>query len=555
MGNRWFEANPVWFKTAVFYEVHIRAFHDANGDGIGDITGLTQKLDYLQWLGVDCVWLLPMYPSPLRDGGYDVSNFFDVHPDLGSLGDFRDFVEAAHERGIRVIADFLVNHTSSEHPWFQEARRSADDPKRDWYVWSDDPTRYSDARVIFVDTELSNWTWDESAGAYYWHRFFSHQPDLNFENPEVQEALLGALRFWLDLGIDGFRLDAVPYLYERDGTNCENLPQTHAFLRRLRAEVDAGYQDRVLLAEANQWPSDVVEYFGDGDECHMAFHFPLMPRLFMSMRREDATPIVEILDQTPPIPANCQWGLFLRNHDELTLEMVTDDERDYMYAEYAADPRMKLNLGIRRRLAPLLDNGIDELQLMTAILFSLPGSPVLYYGDEIGMGDNIHLGDRDGVRTPMQWSGDRNGGFSKADFAELYLPPLMDPVYGFQAINVEAQLRSPNSFLRWLQRFIAVRKAHPVFGEGTYEALECSNPRVFAHLRTLGEVRVACVHNLAASAQPVELGLHEHTGYEPVELLGGAVFPMISDEPYRLTLGSRGFMWFRLRDGSTVSPA
>ena len=555
MGNRWFEANPVWFKTAVFYEVHIRAFHDANGDGIGDITGLTQKLDYLQWLGVDCVWLLPMYPSPLRDGGYDVSNFFDVHPDLGSLGDFRDFVEAAHERGIRVIADFLVNHTSSEHPWFQEARRSADDPKRDWYVWSDDPTRYSDARVIFVDTELSNWTWDESAGAYYWHRFFSHQPDLNFENPEVQEALLGALRFWLDLGIDGFRLDAVPYLYERDGTNCENLPQTHAFLRRLRAEVDAGYQDRVLLAEANQWPSDVVEYFGDGDECHMAFHFPLMPRLFMSMRREDATPIVEILDQTPSIPANCQWGLFLRNHDELTLEMVTDDERDYMYAEYAADPRMKLNLGIRRRLAPLLDNGIDELQLMTAILFSLPGSPVLYYGDEIGMGDNIHLGDRDGVRTPMQWSGDRNGGFSKADFAELYLPPLMDPVYGFQAINVEAQLRSPNSFLRWLQRFIAVRKAHPVFGEGTYEALECSNPRVFAHLRTLGEVRVACVHNLAASAQPVELGLHEHTGYEPVELLGGAVFPMISDEPYRLTLGSRGFMWFRLRDGSTVSPA
>ena len=555
MGNRWFEANPVWFKTAVFYEVHIRAFHDANGDGIGDITGLTQKLDYLQWLGVDCVWLLPMYPSPLRDGGYDVSNFFDVHPDLGSLGDFRDFVEAAHERGIRVIADFLVNHTSSEHPWFQEARRSADDPKRDWYVWSDDPTRYSDARVIFVDTELSNWTWDESAGAYYWHRFFSHQPDLNFENPEVQEALLGALRFWLDLGIDGFRLDAVPYLYERDGTNCENLPQTHAFLRRLRAEVDAGYQDRVLLAEANQWPSDVVEYFGEGDECHMAFHFPLMPRLFMSMRREDATPIVEILDQTPPIPANCQWGLFLRNHDELTLEMVTDDERDYMYAEYAADPRMKLNLGIRRRLAPLLDNGIDELQLMTAILFSLPGSPVLYYGDEIGMGDNIHLGDRDGVRTPMQWSGDRNGGFSKADFAELYLPPLMDPVYGFQAINVEAQLRSPNSFLRWLQRFIAVRKAHPVFGEGTYEALECSNPRVFAHLRTLGEVRVACVHNLAASAQPVELGLHEHTGYEPVELLGGAVFPMISDEPYRLTLGSRGFMWFRLRDGSTVSPA
>ncbi len=554
MGNRWFEANPVWFKTAVFYEVHVRAFHDANGDGIGDLTGLTQKLDYLQWLGVDCVWLLPMYSSPLRDGGYDVSNFFDVHPDLGTLGDFRDFVEAAHERGIRVIADFLVNHTSSDHPWFQAARSGPDDPKRDWYVWSDDPTRYGDARVIFVDTETSNWTWDESAGAYFWHRFFSHQPDLNFANPDVQEALLAALRFWLDLGIDGFRLDAVPYLYEREGTNCENLPETHSFLRRLRAEVDADYPDRVLLAEANQWPSDVVEYFGDGDECHMAFHFPLMPRLFMSIRREDATPIVEILDQTPPIPSNCQWGLFLRNHDELTLEMVTDDERDYMYAEYAADPRMKLNLGIRRRLAPLLDNGIDELQLMTAVLFSLPGSPVLYYGDEIGMGDNIHLGDRDGVRTPMQWSGDRNGGFSKADFAELYLPPLMDPVYGFQAINVEAQLRSPNSFLRWLQRFIAVRKAHPVFGEGSYEALECSNPRVFAHLRTLAEDRVLCVHNLAASAQPVELGLAAHRGFEPVELLGGAVFPMISDEPYRLTLGARGFMWFRLRDGSTVTP-
>jgi maltose alpha-D-glucosyltransferase/alpha-amylase len=417
--GHWFEAEPRWFKTAVFYEIHIRGFFDANGDGSGDFRGLTEKLDYLQWLGIDCIWLLPFYRSPLRDGGYDISDFFSIHPDYGQVDDVRDFIEAAHQRGIRVIADLVMNHTSSDHPWFQEARSSPDSPKRDWYVWSDTVHRYEDARIIFVDAEGSNWTWDDTAGAYYWHRFFSHQPDLNYENPEVREAMLEVLRFWLDIGLDGFRLDAVPYLFEREGTNCENLPETHEYLRRVRAEVDAHYPDRVLLAEANQWPADVVQYFGAGDECHMAFHFPVMPRMFMSMRREESTPINEILAQTPGIPENCQWGLFLRNHDELTLEMVTDEERDYMYAEYAKDPRMKINLGIRKRLAPLLDNGRDEVELMHAILFSLPGSPVLYYGDEIAMGDNVFLGDRDGVRTPMQWTGERNAGCTRADFAQL----------------------------------------------------------------------------------------------------------------------------------------
>ena len=392
--GHWFERDQLWFKRAVFYEIHLRGFFDANDDGAGDFRGLTEKLDYLQWLGIDCIWLLPMYASPLRDGGYDIADFYSVHPDYGTIEDVRALLEAAHRRGIRVIADLVMNHTSSDHPWFQESRSSPDSPKRDWYVWSDDDTRYAGARIIFVDSESSNWTWDPVAGAYYWHRFFSHQPDLNYDNPAVRDAMLEVLRFWLDLGLDGFRLDAVPYLYEREGTNCENLPETHAFLARVRAEVDASYQDRVLLAEANQWPADVVEYFGNGNECHMAFHFPIMPRMFMALRREDATPIVEILRNTPPIPDNCQWGLFLRNHDELTLEMVTDEERDYMYSEYAKDPRMKLNLGIRRRLAPLLDYGRLEIELLTAILFSLPGSPILYYGDEIGMGDNVYLGDR-----------------------------------------------------------------------------------------------------------------------------------------------------------------
>ncbi len=550
--GHWFERDELWFKRAVFYEIHLRGFFDANDDGSGDFRGLTEKLDYVQWLGVDCIWLLPMFVSPLRDGGYDISDFYAVHPDYGTIDDVRALVEAAHRRGIRVIADLVMNHTSSDHPWFQESRSSPDSPKRGWYVWSDDDTRYAGARIIFVDTESSNWTWDPVAGAYYWHRFFSHQPDLNYDNPEVQEAMLAVLRFWLDLGLDGFRLDAVPYLFEREGTNCENLPETHAFLARVRAEIDAAYPDRVLLAEANQWPADVVEYFGDGNEgneCHMAFHFPIMPRMFMALRREDATPIVEILRQTPAIPDNCQWGLFLRNHDELTLEMVTDEERDYMYAEYAKDPRMKLNQGIRRRLAPLLDYGRLEIELMTAILFSLQGSPILYYGDEIGMGDNVYLGDRDGVRTPMHWTADRNAGFSRADFAQLYLPPLMDPVSGFQAVNVEAQLRTPTSLLLWMRRFIGLRKEHPVFGLGSYEPIVTGNQRIFAHIRRYEEDVILCVHNLSRAAQAVELDLSAFEGMVPVEMLGQSAFPPVGDLPYLLTLGPRGFFWFELKRG------
>jgi maltose alpha-D-glucosyltransferase/alpha-amylase len=544
--SQWFEREPLWFKTAVFYEIHIRGFFDANGDGSGDFRGLTEKLDYLQWLGIDCIWLLPFFDSPLRDGGYDIADFNKVHPDYGVVEDVRQFIDAAHARHIRVIADLVMNHTSADHQWFQEARSSKDNPKRDWYVWSDTNDRYPDARIIFIDTESSNWTWDPVAGQYYWHRFFSHQPDLNYDNPEVQEAMLDVLRFWLDIGLDGFRLDAVPYLFERDGTNGENLPETHEYLKRVRKEIDENYPDRVLLAEANQWPADVVQYFGGGEECHMAFHFPVMPRMFMAVRREEAVPIYEILKQTPPIPDNCQWGLFLRNHDELTLEMVTDEERDYMYAEYAKDPRMKLNLGIRRRLAPLLDGGRDEMELMTAILFSLPGSPVIYYGDEIAMGDNVFLGDRDGVRTPMQWTGDRNGGFSRADFARLYAPPLMDPVYGFQAVNVEAQLRFSTSLLRWLRRMIAMRKEHPVFGFGTYEPIETTNKRIFAHLRRFEDDLVLCVHNLARSAQAVELDLSAYEGRYPVEMFGNSRFPRIGELPYLLTLAPRGFYWFQL---------
>jgi maltose alpha-D-glucosyltransferase/alpha-amylase len=545
--SQWFESEPLWYKRAVFYEIHIRGFFDENGDGSGDFRGLTEKLDYLEWLGIDCIWLLPFYESPLKDGGYDIADFGKVHPDYGTVEDVRRLVEAAHARRIRVIADLVMNHTSSDHPWFQESRSSPDNPKRDWYVWSDTPDRYQDARIIFIDTESSNWTWDPVAGQYYWHRFFSHQPDLNYDNPEVQTAMLDVLRFWLDLGFDGFRLDAVPYLFERDGTICENLPETHEYLKRVRREIESGYPDRVLLAEANQWPEDVVEYFGaEGDECQMAFHFPVMPRMFMAVRREEATPIYEVLEGTPEIPPNCQWGLFLRNHDELTLEMVTDEERDYMYSEYAKDPRMKLNLGIRRRLAPLLDNSRDDIELMTAIQFSLPGSPVLYYGDEIAMGDNVFLGDRDGVRTPMQWTPDRNGGFSRADFAQLYAPPLMDPVYGYQAVNVEAQLRTSSSLLRWMHRFIALRKEHPVFGLGTYEPIRSSNRRIFALIRRFEDDLVLCVHNLARTAQAVELDLSEFKGRRPLEMLGRSRFPAIGELPYLLTFAPRGFYWFEL---------
>jgi maltose alpha-D-glucosyltransferase/alpha-amylase len=536
-----------WYQRATFYEVLVRGFYDANNDGTGDLRGITEKLDYLQWLGVDCIWLLPFYQSPLRDGGYDISDFFSILPEYGDLADAVELVEQAHRRGIRVIADLVMNHTSDQHPWFQESRRDRTNPKADWYVWNDDDQRWGEARIIFVDTERSNWSWDPQRQQYYWHRFFSHQPDLNYESPDVQQAMLDVVRFWLDIGLDGFRLDAVPYLYERDGTNGENLPETHEFLKRLRKEVDATHPGKVLLAEANQWPADVVDYFGDGDECHMAFHFPLMPRMFMAVRREQRYPITEILSQTPPIPDGAQWGIFLRNHDELTLEMVTDDERDYMYAEYAKDPRMKRNIGIGRRLATLVDNDRPLQELLHGLLFSLPGSPVLYYGDEIGMGDNIYLGDRDGVRTPMQWTPDRNAGFSRGDFAQLYLPPLMDPVFGYQAVNVEAQMRNPSSFLYWIQRALQVRKRHnETFGMGTFEILQAENPSVLAFIRQYGEEILLCVNNLSRFAQPVELYLSKYAGRTPVELVGRVPFPRIGELPYLLTLAGHGFYWFQL---------
>jgi maltose alpha-D-glucosyltransferase / alpha-amylase len=538
--------DPAWYKRAVFYEVLIRGFHDSNGDGTGDIRGLTQKLDYLHWLGVDCIWLLPIYESPLRDGGYDIADFFRVLPEFGDLGDFVELIEGAHKRGMRIIADLVMNHTSDAHPWFQASRTDPDGPFGDFYVWSETKLRYEDARIIFVDTESSNWTWDPDRGQYFWHRFFSHQPDLNYENPAVQDAMLEVLRFWLDLGIDGFRLDAIPYLFEEEGSNCENLPRTHEFLKRVRKEVDSLYPDKVLLAEANQWPEDVVEYFGSGDECHMAFHFPVMPRIFMAVRREQRYPISEIMAQTPAIPDNCQWGIFLRNHDELTLEMVTDEERDYMYSEYAQDPRMKANIGIRRRLAPLLDNSRDQMELFTALLLSLPGSPVLYYGDEIGMGDNIYLGDRDGVRTPMQWTPDRNAGFSSCDPQRLYLPVIMDPVYGYQVINVESQMRSSTSLLHWTRRMIDVRKRHPTFGMGDYEELGVSNPSVLAFVRQFGDDLVLCVNNLSRFAQPVELDLRRFEGRTPIELIGGVHFPRVGELPYLLTMPGHGFYWFQL---------
>jgi maltose alpha-D-glucosyltransferase/alpha-amylase len=540
-----------WYQNAVFYELSVRGFYDGNDDGFGDFKGLIEKLDYLEWLGVDCLWLLPFYQSPLRDGGYDVSDYYSILPEHGDIGDVAVFLEEAHHRGIRVIADLVVNHTSDQHPWFQESRQSRDNPKADWYVWGDDPNRWSEARVIFLDTEPSNWTWDPQREQYFWHRFFAHQPDLNFDNPEVQEALLDVMRFWLDLGLDGFRLDAVPYLYERDGTNGENLPETHEFLKVLRKEVDSNYPGTVLLAEANQWPSDVVDYFGDGDEFHMCFHFPVMPRMFMALRREQRYPLTEILAQTPDIPDGTQWGIFLRNHDELTLEMVTDDDRDYMWAEYAGDPRMKLNLGIRRRLFPLIDNDLRKAELLHALLFSLPGSPIMYYGDEIGMGDNIYLGDRDGVRTPMQWTPDRNGGFSKADFARLYLPPIVDPVYGFQAVNVEAQTRDPSSLLQWVRRLLEVRKQHDVFGRGSFEVLGAENPSVFAFVRQMGDDVVLCVYNLSRFAQPCELHLAAFEGCTPHELLGRVPFPPIGELPYFVTLAPYGWFWFQLTKESS----
>jgi maltose alpha-D-glucosyltransferase/alpha-amylase len=540
--------DPLWFKDAVIYEAHVRSFYDRNDDGIGDLRGVVEKLDYLQDLGVNCLWLLPFFPSPLRDDGYDIADYRGVHPDYGSVEDFRKLVEAAHGRGIRVVVELVVNHTSDQHPWFQRARRAPrGSPERDFYVWSDTDERYREARIIFTDTERSNWTWDPEAKQYYWHRFFSHQPDLNFENPEVIREVLDVLRFWAEMGVDGFRLDAVPYLVEEDGTSCENLPRTHDVLRAIRAFVDRNYPGRMLLAEANQWPSDVRPYFGEGDECHMAFHFPLMPRIFMALRLEDAEPIVDIMRRTPPIPESCQWALFLRNHDELTLEMVSADERDYMYLAYGQDPRAKLNVGIRRRLAPLVDNSRLRIELLHSILFSFPGTPVLYYGDEIGMGDDVSRPDRNGVRTPMQWSADRNAGFSRAEPGKLYGPPVSDPVYGYQAVNVEAELKDPSSLLHWMRNTISLRKLFRAFGRGSMEFLASPNRKVLAYVRRYEEDVILCVANVSRFAQPAELDLSAFEGWVPVEMLGYTDFPAIGKLPYFLTLGPYGSYWFELR--------
>jgi len=541
-----------WYHDAVIYEVHVRAFADANGDGIGDFRGLTTKLDYLRDLGITALWLLPFYPSPLRDDGYDIGDYKAINPAYGTMTDFRHFLREAHKRDLKVITELVINHTSDQHPWFQRARRAPEgSPERDFYVWSDDPELYKDARIIFQDTETSNWSWDPVANTYYWHRFFSHQPDLNFENPAVHGALFDALEFWLDAGVDGLRLDAVPYLYERDGTMCENLPETHDFLRALRARVDAKYDDRMLLAEANQWPEDSVAYFGKGDECHMCFHFPLMPRLFMSLRMENRFPIIDILEQTPAIPENSAWATFLRNHDELTLEMVTDEERDYMYRVYANDPQTRINVGIRRRLAPLLGNNRREIELMKALLLSLPGTPVLYYGDEIGMGDNVYLGDRNGVRTPMQWSGDRNAGFSDANPQQLYFPVITDPEYHYETINVEVQRDNPNSLWWWVKRALSLRKGMPELSRGSLEFVHHENPKVLAFLRTLGDRSVLVVANLSRHTQPVELELSGFEGVEPVELFGRTRFPAVGIGPYRLTIGAHDFYWFGLDKSET----
>jgi maltose alpha-D-glucosyltransferase/alpha-amylase len=536
----------LWYKDAIFYEVYVRGFFDSNGDGNGDLRGLIEKLPYLSDLGVTCLWLMPILASPLKDDGYDVADFREIHPTLGTSEDFEALTAAAHQRGIRIITDLVLNHTSDQHPWFKEARRDRSSPKRDFYVWSDTTERYQGARIIFKDTEHSNWTWDPVAHQHYWHRFYSHQPDLNYDNPAVHCEILDAMAYWLDRGIDGFRVDAVPYLIERDGTNCENLPETHAFCREMRRFVDERYPGTLLLAEANQWPHDLMAYFGDNDEFNMAFNFPVMPRMFMAIRREQSWPIIEIMDQMPAIPSACQWALFLRNHDELTLEMVTDEERDYMYSEYARDPRMRLNLGIRRRLAPLIDYDRRQAELLYGLLLSLPGSPVLYYGDEIGMGDNIYLGDRNGVRTPMQWTGDRNAGFSRADPSQLYAPVLLDPICHYQSINVESQLRSPTSLLQWLRRLIRVRKRYSAFGRGTLKFVPCENRRVVAYLREYEDQTLLIVNNLSAFAQPAELELRDHDGLVPIELIGNHAFPRIGQQPYILTLSPHTFFWFRL---------
>ncbi|HEX6803550.1 MAG TPA: maltose alpha-D-glucosyltransferase [Terriglobales bacterium] len=539
--------DALWYKDAIIYQVHVRAFYDSSGDGNGDFRGLAQKLDHLQDLGVTCIWLMPFFPSPLRDDGYDISDYRSVNPTYGTLDDFKTFLDAAHKRGIRVIIEMVLNHTSDQHPWFQESRSSRENPRRNWYVWSDIDTRYKGTRIIFLDTELSNWAWDPVSKQYYWHRFFSHQPDLNWDNPQVHEEMWSVMKFWLDMGVDAFRLDAVPYLVEREGTNCENLPETHAVIKDLRSRLDREYPGRMLLAEANQWPADLGAYFSHGDEFHMAFHFPLMPRMFMGVKLEDRKPITEILKQTPEIPETCQWCLFLRNHDELTLEMVTDMERDYMYDEYAKDKAMRLNLGIRRRLAPLLDNDRRKIELMNGMLMSLPGTPIIYYGDEIGMGDNVNLGDRNGVRTPMQWDAGWNGGFSPADPEQLYSPLIMNPVYGYPVINVYAQKRFDHSLLSWMKRIIRVRKSTPVFGRGSIEFLYPANHRVLAYVRKLGRDTILVVNNLSGAAQAVELDLKPYKGNILIEMFGRNIFPRIGDLPYLLTLGPYQFYWFKLR--------
>jgi maltose alpha-D-glucosyltransferase/alpha-amylase len=537
-----------WYRDAIIYEAHVRAFRDDNGDGIGDFKGITSKLDYLRDLGVTALWLLPFYPSPLRDDGYDIADYKSINPSYGSMRDFKRLLREAHARDIRVITELVINHTSDQHPWFQRARTSKPgSAERDFYVWSDTPDLYAEARIIFQDTETSNWTWDPVAGAYYWHRFFSHQPDLNFENPVVHEAVFDVLEFWLDMGVDGLRLDAVPYLYEEDGTMCENLPATHGFLKKLRARMDEKYDDRLFIAEANQWPEDAVAYFGDGDECHMSFHFPLMPRLFMALRMENRFPILDILDQTPELPDDAAWAIFLRNHDELTLEMVTDEERDYMYRVYANDPRMRVNVGIRRRLAPLLGNDRREIELMNGLLLSLPGTPVIYYGDEIGMGDNIYLGDRNGVRTPMQWSGDRNAGFSEANPQSLYFPVITDPQYHFESVNVEVQRDNPNSLWWWMKRSLALRKSLPELSRGTFQVVPGDNPKVLTFLRRLDDRAVLVVANLSRHVQPVTLELEDFAGMNPVEVLGRAHFPQIGEGPYVLAVGPHDIYWFSLR--------
>ena len=543
--------DPLWYKDAVIYQLHVRSFFDQNDDGVGDFAGLTSKLDYIERLGVSAIWLLPFYPSPMRDDGYDIADYLGINPVYGTQRDFQTFVRAAHERGLKVITELVVNHTSDQHPWFQAARTAPrGSPQRELYVWSDTDKRFPETRIIFTDTEQSNWAWDSVASQYYWHRFFSHQPDLNHNNPAVVNAVIRVMQHWLDLGVDGLRLDAIPYLCVRDGTTNENLPETHAVVKRFRRAVDAKYKNRMLLAEANQWPEDVREYFGDGDECHMAYHFPLMPRMYMAIAQEDRYPIVEILQQTPDIPPTCQWAIFLRNHDELTLEMVTDKERDYMYQMYAADPRARVNVGIRRRLAPLMENDPAKIQLMNSLLLSMPGSPTVYYGDELGMGDNIYLGDRNSVRTPMQWSPDRNGGFSRADPQSLYLPPIMDPVYGYASVNVEAQSREPSSLLNWTRRMLAVRKTSKAFGRGTFELLRPGNRTILAYVRRYENEAILCVANLKRSAQAVELDLAQFRGRVPVEMIGRSSFPPIGELPYMLTLPGYAFYWFELAESA-----